>query len=306
MGPSEDQKPLIQHNPSLQRYYASPESRIGYWALLGRTRHFGYYDVDTYWPFPINKALRAMEEHLFHSLSLPPGSEVLDAGCGVGHVAAYLGFRGLRVQGIDVVDHHIEKAQRMVRAKGLEKAITVRKLDYQYLDPFADESFDGVFTMETFVHATEPERALAEFFRVLKPGGRIALYEYDHHMPNDLPEHLRTSWERINEYAAMPTNARFAQGVLPRMLEDAGFQDVEVEDLSRNIRPMLRLFFVIAYIPYLLIILLGLQAYFVNTMAGVEGYRGRHLWRYVAVTAKKPTDSNDHVSSGVRERKTGR
>ncbi len=160
--------------------------------------------------------------------------------------------------------------------------------------------------METFVHATELERALDEFYPVLKSGGRIALYEYDHHMTKDSSQHLRTSWDRINEYAAMPTNARFDEGVLSDMLEEAGFREIRVQDLSRNIRPMLRLFFIVAYIPYLLITLLGLQAYFVNTMTGVDGYRGRHLWRYVAVTARKPADAEDGVGSGVRERKMAR
>ena len=102
----------INHNPTLQKYYHSFESRVCYKIFLGDTRHFGYYALGIYWPFPINRALRAMEDHLFHSLGLEPGAEVLDAGCGVGHVAIRFAQQGLRVQGIDVVDHHIQKAQR--------------------------------------------------------------------------------------------------------------------------------------------------------------------------------------------------
>lgn len=66
----------------------------------------GYYHQDTYWPFPINKALRAMEEELFQSLELSVGNQVLDAGCGIGHVAMHFARRGARVQGIDIVDRH--------------------------------------------------------------------------------------------------------------------------------------------------------------------------------------------------------
>lgn len=109
---SSDPKSQINNNPALQRYYHSFESRIGYKLFLGDTRHFGYYLPGTYWPFPIDGALRAMEDHLFHSLKLNIGAEVLDAGCGVGHVAIRFAQKGLRVQGIDVVDHHIQKAQR--------------------------------------------------------------------------------------------------------------------------------------------------------------------------------------------------
>lgn len=299
MLPDSDREPLINHNPSLQSYYESLESRIGYRLFLGGTRHFGYYPKDTYWPFPIDGALRAMEDHLYDSLGLPSGAEVLDAGCGVGHVAIQLARRGLRIQAIDVVDRHIQKARRNVEAVGLEKVVKIYKMDYHHL-AFADETLDGVYTMETLVHATEPERVLAEFFRVLRPGGAIALYEYDHDNVDLAPHHERDSMAQINKYAAMPANVRFNQAVLQCMLEQTGFQDVTVNDLSTNIRPLLRLFFIVAFIPYLLIRLLGLQAWFVNTMAGFEGYRGRQRWRYIAVTARKPSDggSDDVGSSG--------
>ncbi|KAK9313234.1 S-adenosyl-L-methionine-dependent methyltransferase [Lipomyces starkeyi] len=290
MMPAFDQEPRINPNRLLQDYYASLESRIGYRLMLGDTRHYGYYDVDTYWPFPISKALRAMEDHLFNTLGLEIGANVLDAGCGVGHVAIHLAGRGLRLQAIDVVGRHVQKAQRNVKAQGLEGAVTVRKMDYHHLDGFADESFDGVYTMETLVHATDPEAAAREFFRVLKPGGSIAMYEYEHGDLNAARSDLKVSIEKVNKYAAMPGYDRFDQGVVQRILQDVGFQEVVVKDLTTNVTPMLRLFFVIAYIPYLFITLLGLEPWFVNTVAGVAGYRARHICRYVAVSARKPED----------------
>lgn len=305
-----EKKPLFETNPSLQSYYASLESRIGYRYFLGGTRHFGYYQPGTKWPFPIDGSLRRMEDHLFDSLNLKPRAEVLDAGCGVGHVAMHLARKGLRVQGIDVVSNHLKWARQNIQAHGLEKDVTVRLMDYHHLDGLSDASFNGVYTMETFVHATDPEKALGEFFRVIKPGGSIALYEYDHLEfdadSKDLPKDLVQSMQQINRRASMPSNESFSQGTLQRMLESQGFQDVVVEDLSENIRPMLRLFFLVAYIPYLLICFLGLQAWFVNTEAGVQGYRGlkRGFWRYVAVTARKPS-SKFPSNNGPRERRVG-
>ncbi|KAM0801262.1 2-heptaprenyl-1,4-naphthoquinone methyltransferase [Usnea florida] len=303
-----EKEPLIETNPSLQGYYAALESRIGYRLFLGGTRHFGYYQPGTKWPFPINGALRKMEDHLFDSLGLQPHAKVLDAGCGVAHVAMHLARKGLSVLGIDVISNHLTWARQEIRANGLEKDVAVRLMDYQHLDGLADASFDGVYTMETLVHAMYPEQALAEFFRVMKPGGSLALYEYDHpdFFSKDIPEDLRNSMIQVNTRASMPANVVFVQGELQLMLERQGFQDVVVQDLTENIKPMARLFFLVGYIPYLIICFLGLQAWFVNTQAGVQGYRvlRRRLWRYVAVTARKPGDET-HGNGSVRERRIG-
>lgn len=72
--------------------------RITNWVpnLLGGTRHFGYWEKDTYWPFPIGQALRRIETRLFDSLKLQEG-QVLNAGCGVGHVAIHMLGKGLKV-----------------------------------------------------------------------------------------------------------------------------------------------------------------------------------------------------------------
>lgn len=58
---------------------------------------------------------------------------------------------------------------------GLEDVINIKKMDYHSLGGFGDKEFDGVYTMETFVHATEPEVAAREFWRILKPGGKLVM-----------------------------------------------------------------------------------------------------------------------------------
>ncbi|KAH6724239.1 S-adenosyl-L-methionine-dependent methyltransferase [Leptodontidium sp. MPI-SDFR-AT-0119] len=283
----------MNENNALQDYYHALESRIGYRLVLGGTRHFGFYPPGSWWPFPIGKALMAMEDHLIDNLALEEGSKVLDAGCGVGHVSIHLAEKGCQLQAIDVVDRHIMKARRNVKARGLDGKITINKGDYHHLDAFADGSFDGVFTMETFVHATDPEAAAAEFFRVLRPGGSLALYEYDHSDFSTQSEASKNSWKTINKYAAMPANDRFATGVLEGIFKDAGFVEVVVKDLSYNVLPMLRLFYLLAFIPYMIIAFLGLQAWFVNTVAGYEGYVYRYSARYIAVSARKPLDPRE-------------
>jgi len=272
--------------PSIQDYYATRESRWGYQLFLSNTRHFGYYKSSRSWPFPISRALRAMEQRLADTLSLSSGAKVLDAGAGVADVASFMAMRGLTVEAIDLVDRHIALAKRNVAARKLTDRINVTKMDYQELD-FGEQYFDGVYTMETFVHATDPEKALREFYRVLKPGGKIALFEYDRATDNDMPPAARKAFERVNTYASMPTFQRFTYGVPEQLLQEAGFTDIVVEDLSSNILPMLRLFAIAAYVPYQIIKLFHLEHRFVNAMSAVEYYRYRGYMRYVVISAKK-------------------
>ncbi len=289
---SSETEPLINPNPELQSYYASLESRIGYRLVLGETRHYGYYEKGTWNPFPIGRALRRMEGKLLEVLSLPPGSRMLDAGCGVAHVSLYMARHGMYISFIDIVARAIEKARRNIRRSSWSPGqgqVTAQRMDYHHLESIPDTSYDGVYTMETFVHATDPEAVLAGFYRVLRPGGRIALFEYDHVL-NDVstPGDLAESMRQINTYAAMPTNMRSTPGLYKRMLEDAGFHDVVVRDFSENIRPMLMLFWILAWIPFFFVRLFRLEKYFINTVAGYQGYRGLQFWRYLAVTATKP------------------
>ncbi|KAK0644636.1 S-adenosyl-L-methionine-dependent methyltransferase [Cercophora newfieldiana] len=294
--------PQVNPNPQLQSYYGTLESRVGYRLLLGGTRHFGFWDHDTHWPFPLSRSLRRMEDKMAEALSLPRGSHVLDAGCGVGHVALRMAtVHGLSVSAIDVVPHHVAKAQRNVSQSSASKklpegtTVTVQHADYHHLDFLPPESLDGVYTMETLVHATDPESVLAGFFRILKPGGHIALFEYDHSFAPDgqqADKEMADVMQKVNEYSAMPTNARSHPGVFKAMLEDAGFTDVEVRNYSENIKPMTRLFYALAIVPYVFVRVFGMEKRFVNTVAVVGSWKGRERWRYVAISAVKPGEAS--------------
>ncbi|KAE8450721.1 hypothetical protein EG329_006066 [Mollisiaceae sp. DMI_Dod_QoI] len=288
--------PLGKDTPSdrkrrVQNYYASLESKIGYHLLLGGTRHYGYYPTSTSLPIPVGRPLRAMEDHVYERLQLAPGAYVLDAGCGDGFVAIRMAQRGIRVQGIEIVDRHVRHAKRNIRSQhpSLEAAITIRKGDYHDLSVFDDGTFDGAYTMETLVHSADPQKALKEIYRVLKPGGSLALNEYHHCNLSSAPKPIRRSFAQINYYSSMPSFTRFELGVLKGMIEETGFEKVTFADISDNVTPMVRLFFLLAYIPFFFVELFGVQEHFINTVAGVTGYRGREYLKYGVYSAKKPS-----------------
>ncbi|KAL8751313.1 MAG: hypothetical protein Q9199_006506 [Rusavskia elegans] len=242
------------------------------------------------------------EDHLYSLLDLPADSEVLDAGCGNGFVALHFARNGLRVQGIDITERHIRRAQQNTQARKMVDRVVIRVADYHHLKWIPDNSLNGVYTMETFVHATNPRQVFSEFFRVLKPGRSIAMHEYWHLTPTDLlkrntPLDMLEAALRVDEYSAMPTYKLLTPGVLKQWPEDQGFEAVEEVDLSENIGPMLLFFYVLSYVPYLVICFFGFQARFVNTEAGAQAYRGlkRGLWGKASYKAKKPLRNVDEL-----------
>ena len=252
---SEEKERLLTHSSTLQRYYYSLESRIGYRLFLNGTRHFGYYPTSTSFPIPLTPALRAMEDQLYAGLKCHQGSKVLDAGCGVGHVALHMAEKGdYEIECIDIVEHHVVKAKRNIRVAGMEKSISARLGDYHDLREFGDETFDGIYTMETLVHATRPQQVLQEFSRVLRPGGRIAMNEYDYLFAEDAKTDLAESWTTVNKYAAMPANDSFQKDKLKELLEEAGFEDGHFWDASEYIILLLRTLSIFIIISNLIII----------------------------------------------------
>jgi SAM-dependent methyltransferase len=100
------------------------------------------------------------------------GSRVLDACCGPGYVAGRALERGCTVQGIDLSTAMVELAAAL-HPGGRFHAGDVEVL------PFDDGEFDAVVCNISIHHVTDPARAVAEFGRVLRPDGRVALTTWD-------------------------------------------------------------------------------------------------------------------------------
>lgn len=109
---------------------------------------------------------------LLDAANVAQGSRVLDLATGPGYVAAQAAERGASVVGVDVA------AAMVSLAKRLHPGIEFREADAHEL-PFEDGSFDAVVGNFLIMHLGRPERALAGFVRVLRPGGRIALTAWD-------------------------------------------------------------------------------------------------------------------------------
>ena len=269
-------------------YYEKTESRVGYDLLLHGTKHFGFYlPGESKWKF--GRAMLNMTDKLGETLDIGEGSHLLDAGCGVGDVARRLAStRGYRVTGIDLLDFNIADAEKRAALQVLSPMPSFSVMDYSKLS-FEDATFDGAYTMETLVHANNPESVIEGFFRILKPGGQIVLFEYSHQPYEKMPPRAAYVFKEINRVAAMPAFDQFSYGTLVNIMGQAGFVDVKSEDISKNIWPMLHAFSLIATVPYQISRLVGKTGKLPNAMSGAELWRYRNLWHYNIISGYKPS-----------------
>lgn len=121
---------------------------------------------------------QAMRRAFLGELSLPPGAQVLDLGCGTGVLTRLLARwpNVGAVTGVDPAPALLAKAR--AAAAGLANA-SFREADGRSL-PFEDAAFDLVTCDSMLSHVPGPERALEQAFRVLRPGGGLAVFDGDY------------------------------------------------------------------------------------------------------------------------------
>jgi SAM-dependent methyltransferase len=119
----------------------------------------------------------AATKELAEGLSLEPGSTVIDVGCGLGGPARYLAAtHGCRVTGIDLSRPFTDVARTLTERVGLSASVTYRQADALDL-PFADRAFDHAWTQHVAMNIADKGRFYANIHRVLKPAGRLAIYD---------------------------------------------------------------------------------------------------------------------------------
>jgi SAM-dependent methyltransferase len=111
----------------------------------------------------------------FYGFATSGGRAVLDVGCGPGWVARRYARAGAAVTAVDLTERAVTLARQWLAREGL--TATVRQADAEAL-PFADSTFDWVSCDGVLHHTPDPERALREMHRVLRPSGGVCLSVY--------------------------------------------------------------------------------------------------------------------------------
>ena len=101
------------------------------------------------------------------------GGRILEVGVGTGlSLGDYA--RGNRVVGIDISEPMLKKARKRVQAQRMDHVETLELMDAEHLN-FPDASFDVVVAQYVVTAIPNPEKALDEFVRIVRPGGEIIL-----------------------------------------------------------------------------------------------------------------------------------
>jgi ubiquinone/menaquinone biosynthesis C-methylase UbiE len=146
-------------------------------------------------------------------LKLMPPMVVADLGAGEGTFAQLLAQRAERVIAVDNSEKMVAYGSDLARSHGLAN-LEYRQGDLESL-PIEDASVDVAFLSQSLHHAPHPERAIGEAYRILRPGGRIAVLDLLKHHFEEAREMYADLW------------LGFAEVDLLGFLRTAGFESIE-------------------------------------------------------------------------------
>ncbi len=153
---------------------------------------------------------------------LLPVVDVADIGCGEGYLTVEAARWARSVVGIDRSDEVLERAKALAARRRLTN-VQWRKGDLAHL-PLHDASVDIALLSQALHHAAEPEEALAEAVRVLRPGGRLLVLDLRRHDQKWVSARFGDKW------------LGFTDAELERLLRDAGLRDTRVQVGARQAR----------------------------------------------------------------------
>ena len=152
-------------------------------------------------------------------LLLPP-LEVADLGCGEGYVTIEAARWAKRVIAIDQSADVLARARAMAERRHVSN-VTWKRGKLEQL-PLRDGVVDVALLSQALHHADKPEVALAEAYRVLRPGGRLVLLDLREHEEAWVSTKLGDKW------------LGFSDRVLRKLLTEAGFVDIDLRVGARK------------------------------------------------------------------------
>ena len=203
-----------------------------YRLFWGANPHHGYFDRPG---LSAKQAFENLQRLLAERIDLGHGEHVLDVGFGYGEAAMRLAReRGCRVTGITNSASGVRIARYFARRRGLDGRVDFRLLEAERLGELGPGEFDAVWCLEAAEFIADKPRLFRDWYAAMKPGGRVVfsgLVSADAVTEADYGRYL----EPISTGFNMPRYASFSENA--GWLGDAGFADIAIEDLTREVLP---------------------------------------------------------------------
>lgn len=176
-----------------------------------------------------DSSINRHELWLSAKLGLTKDQKVMDIGCGVGGPLRNIAkFSDAKIVGLNNNEYQITRAKRIAAQSGLEGQATYLKGDFMNI-PVPEGSFDAAYAIEATCHAPDRVGVFSQIFKILKPGGMFASYEWvltdTYDASNEKHRELKVGIERGNGLPELESIA-----VTVQALRDAGFEVIEHYD----------------------------------------------------------------------------
>lgn len=224
--------PLYQR---IQQFY---DASSGLWEQIwGEHMHHGYYGPGGKLPKDRRIAQIDLIEELLAWAGVEQAGRILDAGCGIGGSSLYLAAKyGAQVDGVTLSPVQAARATARSREAGFGDRARFQVADALHL-PFADDTFDLVWSLESGEHMPDKAAFLQECCRVLKPGGVFILATWCHRPIDGVPlsadeeRHLKEIYDvyHLPYVISLPEYEAIARS-LP-------FQELRTADWSAEVAP---------------------------------------------------------------------